>query len=119
MALYLWQRVTRPLLLKVIIAFPAKDHLQRFLLRVTVYQFCCTTKIVVPYQCDQIGRFLKGLGLQIFFKKLPNFVIYFWAKVKNIILYIETSTFWATFGKTWATFSFKFWAHCCSRERER
>ena len=51
---------------------------------------------------------------QIFFKKGPNFMMTFWAILKNIILLVKTAaaTFWATFVKIWATFYISIWSHC-------
>ena len=51
---------------------------------------------------------------QIFFKKWPNFMMTFWAILKNIILLVKTAaaTFWATFVKIWATFYISIWSHC-------
>ena len=48
-------------------------------------------------QCDQIGRFLKVLGLHGFYQKLPKYMVNFWAKVKSNIFHVKV--LWLLFGQ--------------------
>ena len=64
-------------------------------------------------QCDLIGRFLEFLG-NTFITKLAQMFGDFWGTCENHCIISQTgdATFWATFGKTWATFYYKIWSDC-------
>ena len=69
--------------------------------------------IFTSTQCDQIGQFFKVLGNKIASKRgqmIGNFLGYF----EKPHSYAKTAlgTFWATFGKNWATFNSNIWSHC-------
>ena len=57
-------------------------------------------------QCDQIRRFLKGIGSKVPFKRSPNIERQFWALVKNGTFYVKLM--WILFGHileiNWASF---------------
>ena len=63
-------------------------------------------------QCDQIGRFLKFPGGKFSFKNSPNTWLIL-GILQNTIFELKTTvvTFWATFGKNWATFNCYIWSH--------
>ena len=65
-------------------------------------------------QCDQIGRFFKVLGDKFTFKSYPN-VWQLLGPIGKASLLSNTAmtTFWATFGKNWATLYFGIWSHYC------
>ena len=64
-------------------------------------------------QCDQIGRFWKIIGNKISSKRSGNdwHLLGYFEKPNS---YEKTAfaTFWATFGKNWATFYSNIWLHC-------
>ena len=65
-------------------------------------------------QCDQIGRFLEVLGNKISSEK-TKWMATFWGFWKASLLWkTALATFWATFGKNWATFYFNIWSHSFS-----
>ena len=64
-------------------------------------------------ECDQIGRVLKFLETTFLAKEaqmIGNFLGYF----EKPHSYVKTAlaTFWATFGKNWATFYSNIWSLC-------
>ena len=64
------------------------------------------------YQCDKIGRFLKVFGDNFSYKSSPNT----WCILgfsQNTIFELKTTvaSFWATFGRNYATFYDKIWSH--------
>ena len=67
-------------------------------------------------QCDQIGRFLEFLGNK-FYYKVAQMLVDFLGICEKHCFFSQTgqATFWATFGKTWATFYFNIWSHCFQR----
>ena len=66
-----------------------------------------------PVQCDQIGWFLKVLGNWISSKRSPN-VLQLFGYFEKPHFFVKTAlaTFWATFGKNWATFFSNIWSRC-------
>ena len=49
---------------------------------------------------------------QILLQKQPKYLVTFWQSWKPLILsQTGVATFWATFGKTWATFYSNIWSH--------
>ena len=63
-------------------------------------------------QCDQIGRFFKDFGNKISCKRSPKCCCLFGLFLKKTYSYVNTAlaTFWATFGKIWATFYSNIWS---------
>ena len=68
---------------------------------------------IVEIQCDQNGRFLKILCAKVSFKISSN-VRWLFRLFESITFQAKTAvaSFWATFGKVWATFIFNIWSHC-------
>ena len=64
-------------------------------------------------QCDHIELFLEFLGNKFYYKADQMFDDFLDSCENNRFLsQTGDSTFWATFGKTWATFYFNIWSHC-------
>ena len=66
-----------------------------------------------PNQWDQIGPFLKSLGGKVTLKSSQN-LWWVFGPMWNASFFNKTTLadFWATFGKTRATFYFNIWSHC-------
>ena len=60
----------------------------------------------------RLGDILK-FRMKYFVSKVAQMYSDFWAILKNIPFQIKTAlaTFWAIFGKNWATFNFSIWSH--------